>query len=99
MASEGVPGRGSSAAAAAAAQAAAVAARVAAAAAAGIQGLGVPGLALGPVNNEDVRVPDKMVGLSKFSITGNHVIIMSCSLNVLFQLLFGVHIFHKFSQI
>lgn len=97
MASEGVPGRGSSAAAAAAAQAAAVAARVAAAAAAGIQGLGVPGLALGPVNNEDVRVPDKMVGLSKFSI--DHVIIMSCSLNVLFQLLFGRHIyFHKFSQ-
>lgn len=95
MASEGVPGRGSSAAAAAAAQAAAVAARVAAAAAAGIQGLGVPGLALGPVNNEDVRVPDKMVGLSKFSI---HVITMSCSLNVLFQILFGVHIFHKFSQ-
>lgn len=69
VASEGVPGRGSSAAAAAAAQAAAVAARVAAAAAAGIQGLGVPGLALGPVNNEDVRVPDKMVGLSKFRFT------------------------------
>lgn len=66
MASEGAGGRGTSAAAAAAAQAAAVAARVAAAAAAGIQGLGVPGLALGPVTNEDIRVPDKMVGLSKY---------------------------------
>jgi hypothetical protein len=47
--------------------AAAVAARVAAAAAAGLQGLGVgvgvPGL--GAVQNEDIRVPDKMVGLSK----------------------------------
>ncbi|XP_075233799.1 P-element somatic inhibitor isoform X2 [Lycorma delicatula] len=55
----------SSAAAAAAAQAAAVAARVAAAAAAGIQGLGVPGLQIagGPVTNEDIKVPDKMVGL------------------------------------
>ncbi|XP_054275301.1 far upstream element-binding protein 1-like isoform X4 [Macrosteles quadrilineatus] len=63
VASESGAGRGSSAAAAAAAQAAAVAARVAAAAAAGIQGLGVPGLALGPVTNEDIRVPDKMVGL------------------------------------
>jgi hypothetical protein len=56
-----------SAAAAAAVQAAAVAARVAAAAAAGLQGLGVgvgvPGL--GAVQNEDIRVPDKMVGLSK----------------------------------
>lgn len=58
----------SSAAAAAAAQAAAVAARVAAAAAAGIQGLGVPGLQIagGPVTNEDIKVPDKMVGLSKY---------------------------------
>ncbi|XP_054275298.1 far upstream element-binding protein 3-like isoform X2 [Macrosteles quadrilineatus] len=65
VASESGAGRGSSAAAAAAAQAAAVAARVAAAAAAGIQGLGVPGLALGPVTNEDIRVPDKMVGLSR----------------------------------
>lgn len=57
-----------SAAAAAAVQAAAVAARVAAAAAAGLQGLGVgvgvPGL--GAVQNEDIRVPDKMVGLSKY---------------------------------
>lgn len=56
-----------SAATAAAVQAAAVAARVAAAAAAGLQGLGVgvgvPGL--GAVQNEDIRVPDKMVGLSK----------------------------------
>jgi hypothetical protein len=56
-----------SAAAAAAVQAAAVAARVAAAAAAGLQGLGVgvgvPGL--GAVQTEDIRVPDKMVGLSK----------------------------------
>jgi len=54
-----------SAATAAAVQAAAVAARVAAAAAAGLQGLGVgvgvPGL--GAVQNEDIRVPDKMVGL------------------------------------
>lgn len=66
MASDG-RGGGSSAAVAAAAQAAAVAARVAAAAAAGIQGLGVPGLALGPVSNEDIKVPDKMVGLSKYS--------------------------------
>ncbi|XP_046671926.1 far upstream element-binding protein 1 isoform X2 [Homalodisca vitripennis] len=63
VASDSASGRGSSAAAAAAAQAAAVAARVAAAAAAGIQGLGVPGLALGPVTSEDIRVPDKMVGL------------------------------------
>jgi len=47
-----------SAAAAAAVQAAAVAARVAAAAAVG---LGVPGA----VQVEDIRVPDKMVGLSK----------------------------------
>ncbi|XP_047001451.1 far upstream element-binding protein 1 isoform X2 [Schistocerca americana] len=50
--------------AAAAVQAAAVAARVAAAAAAGLPGLGgvgVPGL--GAVQNEDIRVPDKMVGL------------------------------------
>nr|CAD7404776.1 unnamed protein product [Timema poppensis] len=46
----------------AAAQAAAVAARVAAAAAAGLQGLGV-GVGIGPVQNEDMRVPDKMVGL------------------------------------
>lgn len=55
---------------AAAVQAAAVAARVAAAAAAGLQGLGVgvgvPGL--GAVQNEDIRVPDKMVGLSKCKI-------------------------------
>jgi hypothetical protein len=40
---------------------------VAAAAAAGLQGLGagvgIPGL--GAVQNEDIRVPDKMVGLSK----------------------------------
>ncbi|XP_072160379.1 far upstream element-binding protein 1 isoform X2 [Bemisia tabaci] len=48
---------------AAAAQAQAVAARVAATAAAGIQGLG--GLPLGPVTNEDIKVPDKMVGLSR----------------------------------
>lgn len=48
----------------AAAAAAAVAARVAAAAAAGLQGLGVPGL--GAVQNEDIRVPDKMVGLSEY---------------------------------
>lgn len=58
----------SSAAAQAAAQAAAVAARVAAAAAAGIQGLGVPGIALGPVTNEDIKVPDKMVGLSEYLV-------------------------------
>jgi hypothetical protein len=63
------PGTNSAAAAAAAVQAAAVAARVAAAAAAGLQGLGVgvggvPGL--GAVQNEDIRVPDKMVGLSKY---------------------------------
>lgn len=61
------PGTNSAAAAAAAVQAAAVAARVAAAAAAGLQGLGagvgIPGL--GAVQNEDIRVPDKMVGLSK----------------------------------
>lgn len=98
VASEGVPGRGSSAAAAAAAQAAAVAARVAAAAAAGIQGLGVPGLALGPVNNEDVRVPDKMVGLSKFPI--HHVLyyeplFKSFILTFVWHIL---HIFHSFSQ-
>ncbi|XP_063237832.1 far upstream element-binding protein 2 isoform X2 [Bacillus rossius redtenbacheri] len=55
------PGAGG-AAAQAAAQAAAVAARVAAAAAAGLQGLGV-GVSIGPVQNEDIRVPDKMVGL------------------------------------
>lgn len=55
-----------SAATAAAVQAAAVAARVAAAAAAGLQGLGVGGVpGLGAVQNEDIRVPDKMVGLSK----------------------------------
>ena len=62
------PGPNSAAATAAAVQAAAVAARVAAAAAAGLQGLGVnvgvPGL--GAVQNEDIRVPDKMVGLSKY---------------------------------
>lgn len=49
----------------AAAQAAAVAARVAAAAAAGIQGVGVPGLPSGSVSSKDIKVPDKMVGLSK----------------------------------
>ena len=62
------PGPNSAAATAAAVQAAAVAARVAAAAAAGLQGLGVnvgvPGLGAA-VQNEDIRVPDKMVGLSK----------------------------------
>lgn len=59
-------GGASSAAAAAAAQAAAVAARVAAAAAAG--GLGLGGLG-GGIHNEDIRVPDKMVGLSKLKIS------------------------------
>lgn len=50
--------------AAAAVQAAAVAARVAAAAAAGLPGLGAVGVpGLGAVQNEDIRVPDKMVGL------------------------------------
>ncbi|VVC27860.1 Hypothetical protein CINCED_3A014135 [Cinara cedri] len=47
----------------AAAQAAAVAARVAAAAAAGIQGIGGPGSQFGNVVNEEIKVPDKMVGL------------------------------------
>lgn len=50
----------------AAAQAAAVAARVAAAAAAGIQGIGGPGSQFGNVINEEIKVPDKMVGLSKY---------------------------------
>jgi far upstream element-binding protein len=49
----------------AAAQAAAVAARVAAAAAAGIQGIGGPGSQFGNVINEEIKVPDKMVGLSR----------------------------------
>ncbi|XP_022181558.1 far upstream element-binding protein 3 isoform X7 [Myzus persicae] len=48
----------------AAAQAAAVAARVAAAAAAGIQGIGGPGSQFGNVINEEIKVPDKMVGLN-----------------------------------
>lgn len=52
----------------AAAQAAAVAARVAAAAAAGIQGIGGPGSQFGNVVNEEIKVPDKMVGLSKYKI-------------------------------
>jgi len=52
----------------AAAQAAAVAARVAAAAAAGIQGIGGPGSQFGNVINEEIKVPDKMVGLSKYKI-------------------------------
>ncbi|XP_050420080.1 far upstream element-binding protein 1 isoform X2 [Adelges cooleyi] len=47
----------------AAAQAAAVAARVAAAAAAGIQGIGGPGSQFSNVINEEIKVPDKMVGL------------------------------------
>lgn len=50
---------------AAALQAAQVAARVAVAASTGIPGgLGSPGLN-GPVSTEDIKVPDKMVGLSK----------------------------------
>lgn len=47
----------------AAAQAAAVAARVAAAAASGVQGIGGPGSQFGNVINEEIKVPDKMVGL------------------------------------
>lgn len=53
----------------AAAQAAAVAARVAAAAAAGIQGIGGPGSQFGNVINEEIKVPDKMVGLSKYKLS------------------------------
>ncbi|XP_050528934.1 far upstream element-binding protein 3 isoform X2 [Daktulosphaira vitifoliae] len=48
----------------AAAQAAAVAARVAAAAA-GVQGIGGPGSQFNNVVNEEIKVPDKMVGLSR----------------------------------
>jgi len=81
-----------SAATAAAVQAAAVAARVAAAAAAGLQGLGVgvgvgvPGL--GAVQNEDIRVPDKMVGLSKcekwfiFLSNGDYLYVQKRSFNI-----------------
>lgn len=43
--------------------AAAIAARVAAAAAVGIQGIGTPGVSLGPVTSKNIKVPDKMVGL------------------------------------
>lgn len=52
----------------AAAQAAVVAARVAAATA-GVQGVGV-GLHLGPVSSKDIKVPDKMVGLSELYFEG-----------------------------
>ncbi|KAL1456726.1 hypothetical protein WDU94_001430 [Cyamophila willieti] len=61
--SKKLAGAGNPAAQAAALQAAQVAARVAVAASTGIPGgLGSPGLN-GPVNTEDIKVPDKMVGL------------------------------------
>lgn len=58
------PSINSTAAQVAAAQAAALTARVAAAAASGIQGVGSN--LLGPTSNKDIKVPDKMVGLSEY---------------------------------
>lgn len=59
--------------------AAAIAARVAAAAAVGIQGIGTPGVSLGPVTSKNIKVPDKMVGLSEyFSIKFQIICVLSC---------------------
>lgn len=34
----------------------------------GMQGIGASGLSTGPVSSKDIKVPDKMVGLSEYPI-------------------------------